>query len=256
MAQQNSTATALGIVGTVFWCVQLIPQIYFLYKRKDSEGFSPLFMFLWCLSAIPMAIYFMVADSYLIFQIQPHLFCFFCGIAWVQSMYYPPFHYKVRNIVLIISTFIAVWVGCEVGFVIWLKPLYADGNTSPDLAFGIIATIILSLGLLPPYYELAKRKGRVVGINFIFLTMDSAGAVFSMASMLIGEFDGMGMALYVVILALEIGLFISQGIWWLRFRWRVDAIDDDDDDLESINEGEFGLTEYQKDPELDPEIIH
>ena len=57
-----------------------------------------------------------------------------------------------------------------------------------------------------------------MGINFLFLALDSSGAVFSMASMCIGTFDAMGMILYAIMIAMEVGLFISQGIWLLRFQ--------------------------------------
>jgi hypothetical protein len=30
---------------------------------------------------------------------------------------------------------------------------------------GVIASVILAAGLIPPYYELAKRGGRVIGIS-------------------------------------------------------------------------------------------
>lgn len=64
--------------------------------------------------------------------------------------------------------------------------------------------------------------------------------------MCIGEFDPMGMTMYVVVLALEIGLFLSQGIWLLRFGKKLkeennDTNPDDagksndDDDLENNN---------------------
>ena len=33
------------------------------------------------------------------------------------------------------------------------------------LLIGIIAAILLAAGLLPPYLEIWKRKGRVVGIS-------------------------------------------------------------------------------------------
>lgn len=35
------------------------------------------------------------------------------------------------------------------------------------LVVGIVAAILLAAGLLPPYGELWKRKGRVVGINWV-----------------------------------------------------------------------------------------
>jgi hypothetical protein len=69
----------------------------------------------------------------------------------------------------------------------------------------ISASVILGLGLIPPYFELAKRNGRVIGIgtscgvglcetrvsvlrlcvhiDFIFLTVDWLGAFFSLMAL-------------------------------------------------------------------------
>jgi hypothetical protein len=144
-------------------------------------------------------------------------------------MYYKPYKYPKRKIILITTLFYTFWAALEIPFSIWLRPVYANGTEWPNLIFGIIATVFLSIGLLPPYWELSKRKGRVVGINFIFLALDSSGAIFSMASMCVGEFDPMGMTLYAVIIALEFGLFISQGIWMIRFRsWKRDNSEKND----------------------------
>jgi hypothetical protein len=35
------------------------------------------------------------------------------------------------------------------------------------MVVGIIAAILLAAGLLPPYGELWKRRGRVIGINWV-----------------------------------------------------------------------------------------
>jgi hypothetical protein len=48
-----------------------------------------------------------------------------------------------------------------------LKPVYYGGNELPMLVVGIIAAVLLAVGLLPPYGELWKRRGRVVGINWV-----------------------------------------------------------------------------------------
>lgn len=85
------------------------------------------------------------------------------------------------------------------------------------LIIGIIASILLAIGLIPPYFELAKRKGRVIGINFVFLTMDSLGAIFSLLSIVVGKFDVLSCVLYAVVIVLELGIFSSHLIWWLRF---------------------------------------
>ena len=83
------------------------------------------------------------------------------------------------------------------------------------LIIGIVASILLAIGLIP-YFELAKRQGRVIGINFVFLTLDSLGALFSLLSIVVGTMDIMSIVLYAIVLALEVGIFASHFIWWLR----------------------------------------
>lgn len=42
-------ASILGTIGTVFWCLQLVPQIWHNYKLKKTEGMPGYMMFLWAL---------------------------------------------------------------------------------------------------------------------------------------------------------------------------------------------------------------
>jgi hypothetical protein len=37
--------------------------------------------------------------------------------------------------------------------------------TWPDILVGVVATLFLCAGLLPPYFELWKRGGRVIGFS-------------------------------------------------------------------------------------------
>lgn len=66
-------------------------------------------------------------------------------------------------------------------------------------------------------FRIGKEKGRVIGINFVFLTMDSLGAIFSLLSIVVGKFDILSCILYAVVIALELGIFTSHLIWWLGF---------------------------------------
>jgi hypothetical protein len=60
----------------------------------------------------------------------------------------------------------------------------------PVLLIGIVAFISLISGYLPIPLELLKRRGRVVGIDFIFLTIDWCGAFFSLLALVAqNEFD-------------------------------------------------------------------
>ena len=232
MGNNDAAATALATIGTVLWCIQLIPQIYYNWKRKDCTGLPPIMMFLWVISGIPFAIYFCIIDTNITLQVQPHLFALFSGIGYVQSCYYPPASLPIRKIIAFTGAIIVVDIAMEVGFILWLRPLYARGTEWPALIFGILASVLLAVGLIPPYFELAKRKGRVVGINFVFLTLDSLGAWFSIASVAVGEMDVLGIILYAIIAGLELGIFLSHFIWLCRFRWFInnkfhDGLDED-----------------------------
>ena len=49
MPPQTSTPVAaniLGTIGTFFWCVQLVPQIYHNWRNKKTDGLPGLMMFL------------------------------------------------------------------------------------------------------------------------------------------------------------------------------------------------------------------
>ena len=46
---------------------------------------------------------------------------------------------------------------------------YERGVDTPIFVVGVIAGGILGIGLLPPYYEIYKRQGRVVGISTVSL---------------------------------------------------------------------------------------
>lgn len=87
------------------------------------------------------------------------------------------------------------------------------------MVVGIIAAILLAASLIPPYFELWKRSGRVVGMNFVFLTIDWLGAFFSLMGVVAqNTFDPLGGCLIIVCLVIEGGYFISHGIWLFRTR--------------------------------------
>lgn len=50
-------ANVLGTIGTVFWCIQLIPQIWYNWRQKKTDGLPGLMMFLWAASAVPFGVY-------------------------------------------------------------------------------------------------------------------------------------------------------------------------------------------------------
>lgn len=83
-----------------------------------------------------------------------------------------------------------VFGGIEAGLVLAIRPAYARGLDWPVLLIGVVAFITLISGYLPIPFELIKRRGRVVGIDFVFLTIDWCGAFFSLMALVAqNEFD-------------------------------------------------------------------
>lgn len=83
-----------------------------------------------------------------------------------------------------------IFAALQAGLVFAIRPPYQRGVEWPVLLVGILAFILLIAAYLPIPFELMKRRGRVVGIDFIFLGIDGAGAFFSLMSLVAqNEFD-------------------------------------------------------------------
>lgn len=263
----STLSNVLATIGTVCWCIQLIPQCIHNYKVKNTEGFPELMALLWCLCAPFFAVFMISTDASIPLMIQPHLFGFFCTVVYIQIMYYPPVQRPIKQIVLRAGGFILFQVVLEVASIIPLRNLYINHDVKwPPLIYGIIATIVLAIGLIPPYFELWSRNGRVIGINFLFLLLDLSGAVFSLASVAVekGNIDIMSLVLYIVCAALETGIFASHFVWLIRFKLfkrmfisdeesqTSDGIDENDKNevVEVTNNLDYEITNFEEKPEF------
>ncbi|EAS31321.3 PQ loop repeat protein [Coccidioides immitis RS] len=211
-------ANVLGTIGTVLWCIQLVPQIWYNWRRKNTDGLPASMMLLWALCAPPFGIYMILQGVNIPIQIQPQIFGTLCLICWAQILVYHHNYTRVKATVITLALAVLLG-GSEVLFILTLRIPYRKGITWPALLFGILATILLVLGLMSPYQEIWKRRGRVVGINWVFLTMDTFGALFSLLALVVeSSFDVLGGVMYCVVLALEIGIFGSHIVWRLLHR--------------------------------------
>ncbi|KAK4117444.1 hypothetical protein N656DRAFT_804157 [Canariomyces notabilis] len=198
------------------WCVQLIPQIWTNWRTKKTDGLPGNMMFLWALSGVPFGVYSVAQNFNIPLQVQPQIFLTLCLVSWAQTLLYhrrwPT--WRVWFTALIVAS---VFASVEAALILTLKPIYEAGNEAPILVVGIVAAVLLAAGLLPPYGEIWKRRGRVIGINWIFLSMDWLGAFFSLMALVAQEtFDILGGVLYIVCCVLEIGIFLSHLVWLAR----------------------------------------
>jgi uncharacterized protein with PQ loop repeat len=171
------TANVLGTIGTVMWCIQLVPQIWHNWKCKKTEGLPASMMLIWAFSAVPFGIYMILQRVNIPLQIQPQLFGFLTLISWGQVLLYSH-NYSLVKVIMVVAGACLLCGSIEALFIFTLRIPYDKGVTWPALLIGVIAAILLVLGLIPPYFELWKRDGRVVGFSWVFLSIDCLGALF------------------------------------------------------------------------------
>ncbi|KAK8073106.1 hypothetical protein PG996_006454 [Apiospora saccharicola] len=211
-------ANVLGTIGTILWCVQLVPQIWANWRTKKTDGLPASMMFLWAACGVPFGVYAIIQNFNIPIQVQPQCFGALSIVAWVQILMYS--HnwatWKATTLGVVVTL---AFAGIEAALILTLRVIYERGNETPPIVVGIIASILLAAGLVPPYGEIWKRRGRVVGINWVFLSMDCSGAFFSLMALVAqNTFDILGGVLYIICCALELGIFTSHLIWLLRTR--------------------------------------
>ncbi|KAJ5709111.1 hypothetical protein N7493_010445, partial [Penicillium malachiteum] len=211
-------SNVLGTIGTLLWCIQLIPQIWYNWHRKKTDGFPAAMMFLWASCAVPMGAYFILQEVNIPLQIQPQIFGFFSLVSWCQILYYNHNYGQIKTTLICLGTS-ALFGGLEALLILTLRIPYRKGVTWPDILVGVVAAILLSAGLIPPYFELWKRDGRVIGFNWVFLSIDTLGGLFSLFALAAqGSFDILGGIMYILVVILEAGIYISHIVWRIRYR--------------------------------------
>lgn len=91
MAPQSSipvAATVLGTIGTVLWCIQLVPQIWTNWRTKSTDGLPGSMMFLWAMCGVPFGAYSIIQNFNVPIQVQPQCFMTLCLISWAQVLVY------------------------------------------------------------------------------------------------------------------------------------------------------------------------
>lgn len=255
-----TSANVLGTIGTICWCVQLVPQIWRNWRTKSTEGLPTTMMFMWCISGVSTIRFDGKNQRSLRWSAKPidfrrshsasmpsskisisrsksnHNASASCaGLAGVSVSFThgklltlslsryccltSTSKWRTLNVTLLFLTLLTIFAGIQTGLIFAIRPAYANGTTYPVLIIGVLAFILLISGYLPIPFELLKRRGRVVGIDFVFLTIDWFGAFFSLMSLVVQtEFDVMFGTLYALCCAIEMGMVVSHLIWKVRVR--------------------------------------
>ncbi|KAK8155205.1 hypothetical protein BKA80DRAFT_313244 [Phyllosticta citrichinensis] len=236
MAPQENipkSAEILGSIGTAAGAFKLFrsacarrelefaaekSRIWSNWRSKDTDGFDAVFPLLWAIAAVPFGVYNIAQNFNIGVQIQPQIFCALSYICWAQCKYYKDKWSKLKSNLALLVLCLASG-GIEAGLIIGLRAVYLRGNETPLTVIGIVAAVLLAVGLLPILWGQWGRRGRAKNLNFLFLSVDFMGAVFSLMSLVAQRrFDILGGILYIVCMIIEIFIFAYHGLWLYRSR--------------------------------------
>ncbi|GAA5970050.1 hypothetical protein JCM21900_000270 [Sporobolomyces salmonicolor] len=219
MPLANSAAeNTLATLGAVCWSIQLIPQIWKSWRRKDTAGLSTLMLFVWFVSGVFLGSYCVTSNLSIPLIVQPQAFCFFGCIAWSQCLHYDKGWSRTRATCVALLS-LALGGGIEAALIEGCKALQRRGNEHMNFALGVLAAIFVGGGLLPQYWEVWRYKA-VIGISLVFLFVDLCGGVFSVLSLIFatGSFDVLASISYSAVVVLELGIFLLAAILNPRYR--------------------------------------
>ncbi|OJD35074.1 pq loop repeat protein [Diplodia corticola] len=211
--------------GAHAWLAQSLTQnrIYTNWRHKQTDGLPWIMPFLWAVAAMPFGVYNIVQNFNIPLQVQPQVFCSLTLICWAQTLIYHE-HWRVWTATLAAVITGLVSGGVEALLILTLRGPYSRGVEWPIITVGVVAAILLAVGLLPMYWEQWKRDGRAKDISFLFLGTDFAGATFSLIALAVQQtFDYLGGILYIVCMVLEIGIVIWHLSWVYRNRRTLKA---------------------------------
>ncbi|KAF2104489.1 hypothetical protein NA57DRAFT_70693 [Rhizodiscina lignyota] len=193
-------------------------RIWKNWRRKSADGVPLVMLFLWAAAHPPLGAYAIIQNFNVPVQVQPQVFIVLCMICWSQTAYYQR-KWPVWKASLAGLGIAGILAALESVLIFGLRIPYKHGVSWPIDMLSIIATVMLAIGLLPPYWEIYKCKGRVVGLSMRFLTIDILGALFSLLALAVQKtWDMLGGISYIVALLLEFGIIGCHLVWLFRTR--------------------------------------
>ncbi|CAG8483582.1 9100_t:CDS:10 [Acaulospora morrowiae] len=216
-----------GLIGTVFWSFQLVPQVYKNWRSKSTRGLSAVMMLLWTFSGISYGIYAIIIELSIPLMIQPQLFGAICLICFTQCLYYehPKFVGRKAKSGFMFLTIVLISAVVQTTVIYGIKAASDRDIRWPETLCGIIPVVFIITGFIPQYYEI-YRKGLVCGISLLFMTIDILGAIFSTISLAFRPppFDTLASVCYISVFILDsIIVLLYYLLKWLHEKRTLDT---------------------------------
>ncbi|EJU03660.1 hypothetical protein DACRYDRAFT_21172 [Dacryopinax primogenitus] len=172
-------------LGTVCWCVQMVPQAWMAWREKSTFGLSPWLMLIWASASLPLGVYNIAQNVNIPLILQPQLFGTLAAICWIQCLHYQ-YRLSVYHSILTLAGLLLGLGALQVGLVYAVRHGLAENNTRPLEFFGVLTAMLVFLGLLPQFFEIYKL-GEVSGVSTLFMVIDGLGGLFSALSLAFKE---------------------------------------------------------------------
>ncbi|KAI7878772.1 hypothetical protein K492DRAFT_208768 [Lichtheimia hyalospora FSU 10163] len=194
-------------LGLVMWSLQLAPQAYKTYRRKTTDGVSPWMMLIWALSGVFLGNYNIGVNVAVPLIIQPQLFSFIAYICLAQELYYGSPQWSRWKAVAMFIFLCIISGGLEIALLFGYWAADRNGNMRALEFFGVLPVVMILIGFLPQYYEIARER-RVEGVSHLFLCMDFFGSIFSCISLAFrSEIDALTIVNYAGVALFDLGIF-------------------------------------------------
>ncbi|KAL8296473.1 hypothetical protein RB600_001796 [Gaeumannomyces tritici] len=213
-------AIAANLLGT-------LGAIVLNYRRHNTIGLQPSMMMLWAWAGIPLGVYNITENFNIALQIQPQLLTLLSLLTWAQCCYYDWKHWPISRCLAVTIPIAGLMAGIQIGLVFALRAAKQSPGahlTWPSTLMAVLSAVLLAAGVLRHYWDIYRHRS-VRGISFLFVGIDAAGDVFSLASVFFQpKLDVLGMVIYGTELVLWLGVFAAGGYFnflpWVRARLR------------------------------------
>ncbi|OAQ69345.1 PQ loop repeat protein [Purpureocillium lilacinum] len=204
-------ANTLGILGA------LIPQIVVNARRHHATGLQPSMMMLWAWAGVPLGVYNISEGFNVALRVQPQILTALSLVTWVQCRHYQR-KWTVKKSLLAAAPIALAMAGTQAGLILALRALRPMGVRWPATLMAVLSAALLAAGVLRHYWDIYTHR-TVRGVSFLFVGIDAAGDVFSLASVFFQgppPVDVLGVVIYATELLLWMGVLGAGGWYNLR----------------------------------------
>jgi len=235
----SAVAHVFATLGAVLWSIQLLPQVYVNWRRKDTTGLQPSMMLLWASAGIPLGVYNVLSgDKGTALIVQPQILTALSLATWSQCMFYGH-HWTALKALAAVSALGLLGGLVELALILPFKLTEVDAPHGLLLALAILSATLLALGVLRHYLDIYIHRS-VRGISFWFVALDAAGDLTSLISVAVERpVDDAGIAIYAVELGLWIGIMLCGVVYnlrsWLLARQTGEDVQDGPQDEDEVD---------------------